>query len=54
MAEEKERVTPKSRIETLSDLIFGLATRAHNYERFLSSLIDLTISSVDVSIGFFA
>lgn len=25
MAEEKERSTPKSRIETLSDLIFGLA-----------------------------
>ena len=25
MAEEKERVTPKSRIESLSDLIFGLA-----------------------------
>lgn len=25
MAEEKERATPKSRIETLSDLIFGLA-----------------------------
>jgi uncharacterized membrane protein len=25
MAEEKERVTPKSRMETLSDLIFGLA-----------------------------
>ena len=25
VAEEKERSTPKSRIETLSDLIFGLA-----------------------------
>ena len=25
MAEEKERSTPKSRIESLSDLIFGLA-----------------------------
>ena len=52
MAEEKERSTPKSRIETLSDLIFGLALSIGAL-----TLIGSAPSSFDnlvKSIGYFA
>ena len=52
MAEEKERSTPKSRIETLSDLIFGLALSIGAL-----ALIGSAPSSFDnllKSIGYFA